>query len=184
FSTVDNAMQHRKALSLREAALAQQQKNADRNYQMAQDEFGYRKEVGDRDYQHTLDREKVDDDYRNKTFQADQSYRGSLLANAARQLAMQKETHDFQMNNAKYLQTIQQYTPQMNMAQQAINRGDYEAAKNIMAPVPDIVPLARILRDPNYAQSTVNAGQKLYGIMSSPDAHKDPMATLHSINEN
>lgn len=184
FSTVDNAMQQRKALSLREAALAQQQKNADRNYQMAQDEFGYRKEVGDRDYQHTLDREKVDDDYRNKTFQADQSYRGSLLANAARQLAMQKETHDFQMNNAKYLQTIQQYTPQMNMAQQAINRGDYEAAKNIMAPVPDIVPLARILRDPNYAQSTVNAGQKLYGIMSSPDAHKDPMATLHSINEN
>lgn len=184
FSTVDNAMQHRKALSLREAALAQQQKNADRNYQMAQDEFGYRKEVGDRDYQHTLDREKVDDDYRNKTFQADQSYRGSLLANAARQLAMQKETHDFQMNNAKYLQTMQQYTPQMNMAQQAINRGDYEAAKNIMAPVPDIVPLARILRDPNYAQSTVNAGQKLYGIMSSPDAHKDPMATLHSINEN
>lgn len=184
FSTVDNAMQQRKALGLREAALAQQQKNADRNYQMAQDEFGYRKEVGDRDYQHTLDREKVDDDYRNKTFQADQSYRGSLLANAARQLAMQKETHDFQMNNAKYLQTIQQYTPQMNMAQQAINRGDYEAAKNIMAPVPDIVPLARILRDPNYAQSTVNAGQKLYGIMSSPDAHKDPMATLHSINEN
>lgn len=184
FSTVDNAMQQRKALSLREAALAQQQKNADRNYQLAQDEFGYRKETGDRDYQHTLDREKVGDEHWNKTFQADQSYRGSQLANAAQQLKMQKETHDFQMNNARYQQRIQQYAPQTNMAQQAIQAGDYEAAKNIMADVPDDVPLARILKDPKYAQSTVNAGQKLYGIMSSPDAHKDPMATLHSINEN
>lgn len=184
FSTVDNAMQHRKALSLREAALAQQQKNADRNYELAQDEFGYRRETSDRDYKHTLDREKVGDEHWNKTFQADQSYRGSQLANAAQQLKMQKETHDFQMNNARYQQRIQQYAPQTNMAQQAIQAGDYEAAKNIMADVPDDVPLARILKDPKYAQSTVNAGQKLYGIMSSPDAHKDPMATLHSINEN
>ncbi|HIB1507714.1 TPA: hypothetical protein ACWV5T_002329 [Salmonella enterica subsp. enterica serovar Muenchen] len=177
-------MQQRKSLSLREAALAQQQKNSDRNYQLAQDEFGYRKETGDRDYQHTLDREKVGDDHWNKTFQADQSYKGSLLANAAQQLKMQKETHDFQMNNARYQQAIQQAAPRTYMAQQAIQVGDYEAAKNIMAPVSDIVPLARILRDPNFAQSTVSAGQKLYNIMSSPDAHKDPMATLHSINEN
>ncbi|EGX3500279.1 hypothetical protein BJH39_005373 [Salmonella enterica] len=184
FSTVDNAMQQRKALGLREAALAQQQKNADRNYELAQDEFGYRKETGDRDYQHTLDREKVGDEHWNKTFQADQSYRGSQLAIAGQQLAMQKETHDVQMNNMRYQQRIQQYAPQTNMAQQAIQAGDYEAAKNIMADVPDDVPLARILKDPKYAQSTVSAGQKLYGIMSSPDAHKDPMATLHSINEN
>lgn len=184
FSTVDNAMQNRKALGLREAALAQEQKNADRNFQLAQDESGYRKETGDRDYQHTLDREKVGDDFRNKELGLRQAETGARLGIARQQLAMQKEAHDFQMNNARYQQTIQQYAPRMNMAQQAIQAGDYEAAKNIMAPVPDIVPLARILRDPTYAQSTVSAGQKLYGIMSSPDAHKDPMATLHSINEN
>lgn len=177
FSTVDNAMQQRKALGLREAALAQQQKNSDRNYELAKDEFGYRKESDQRNFD-------SNNDHWNKTFQANQSYRGSLLANAAQQLKMQKETHDLQMNNARYQQRIQQYAPQTNMAQQAIQAGDYEAAKNIMADVPDDVPLARILKDPKYAQSTVNAGQKLYGIMSSPDAHKDPMATLHSINEN
>ncbi|EAA7929732.1 hypothetical protein F2D81_19220 [Salmonella enterica] len=176
FSTVDNAMQQRKALGLREAALAQQQKNADRNYELAQDEFGYRRESDQRNFD-------SNNEHWNKTFQANQSYRGSLLANAAQQLKMQKETHDSQMNNARYQQRIQQYTPQMNMAQQAIQAGDYEAAKNIMADVPDDVPLARILKDPKYAQSTVSAGQKLYGIMSSPDAHKDPMTTLHSINE-
>ncbi|EOV0291180.1 hypothetical protein ACOIPX_004740 [Salmonella enterica] len=184
FSTVDNAMQQRKALGLREAALAQQQKDADRNFQLAQDEFGYRKETGDRDYQHTLDRDKAGDDFRNKELGLRQADMNARLGIAQQQLAMQKETHDFEMNNAKYQQTIQQYAPRMNMAQQAIQAGDYEAAKNIMAPVPDIVPLARILRDPTYAQSTMSAGQKLYGIMSSPEAHKDPMATLHSINEN
>lgn len=178
FSTVDNAMQNRKAMSLREAEIAQQQKNADRNYQMAQDEFGYRKEVGNRDYQHTLDREKVGDERWGKEFGLRQSEAGARLGMARQQLAMQKESHDFQMNNARYQQTIQHYAPQMNMAQQAIQAGDYEAAKNIMTDVPDEIPLARILRDPKYAQSTVAAGQKLYGIMSSPEAHKDPMATL------
>lgn len=184
FNTVDNAMQHRKELGLREAALAQQQKNADRNFQLAQDEFGYRRETDDRNYQHALEREKVGDEYRGKEFGLRQAEAGARLGMARQQLAMQKETHDFQMNNARYQQTIRQYAPLTNMAQQAINQGDYEAARNIMAPVPDIVPLARILRDPNYAQSAVSAGQKLYGIMSSPEAHKDPMATLRSINEN
>ncbi len=184
FDTVDSAMQRRQELGLRQAALAQQQKNADRNYQLAQDEFGYQKETGDRNYQHTLDREKVGDERWGKEFGLRQAETGNRLAMARQQLAMQKETHDIQMNNARYQQTIQQYMPQMSMAQQAINQGDYEAAKNIMTDVPDIVPLARILKDPKYAQSTVSAGQKLYSIMSSPDAHKDPMATLHSINEN
>ncbi|EBY2576440.1 hypothetical protein OSP05_004256 [Salmonella enterica subsp. enterica serovar Newport] len=184
FSTVDNAMQQRKALGLREAALAQQQKNADRNYELAQDEFGYRKETGDRDYQHTLDREKVGDEHWGKEFGLRQAGMNARVGIARQQLAMQKETHDVQMNNMRYQQAIQQSATRTYMAQQAINQGDYEAAKNIMAPVSDIVPLARILRDPNFAQATVNAGQKLYGIMSSPDAHKDPMATLHSINEN
>lgn len=184
FNTVDNAMQHRKELGLREAALAQQQKNSDRNFQLAQDEFGYRKETDQKDFDLKKERYAKDDEHWGKEFGLRQAETGARLGMARQQLAMQKETHDFQMNNARYQQTIRQYAPLTNMAQQAINQGDYEAARNIMAPVPDIVPLARILRDPNYAQSAVSAGQKLYGIMSSPEAHKDPMATLRSINEN
>ncbi|HAG0014396.1 TPA: hypothetical protein G8O67_001633 [Salmonella enterica] len=183
FTTVDNAMQRRKELGLRETALAQQQKNSDRNYQLAQDEFGYRKEVGDRDYQHTLDREKVGDERWGKEFGLKQAETGARLGMERQRLGMAKEQHDFMMNNARHQQRIQQYAPQVGMAQQAIQAGDYEAARNIMSDVPDDVPLARILKDPKYAQSTVSAGKKLYDIMSSPDAHKDPMATLHSINE-
>ncbi|ELJ4477751.1 hypothetical protein QQU72_004686 [Salmonella enterica] len=173
FNTVDNAMQQRKAMGLREAALAQQQKNADREYQMAQDEFGYKKELDARD-----------DDFRKKEFGLKQLDTQARLGMERQQLAMQKETHDFKMNNARYQQRIQQYAPQVHMAQQAIQARDYDAARNILSDVPDDVPLARILRDPKYAQSTVSAGQKLYGIMSSPTSHKDPMAALHNINEN
>ncbi|HFJ2022407.1 TPA: hypothetical protein ACGTLQ_001932 [Salmonella enterica] len=184
FSTVDNAMQHRKALGLREAALAQQQKNADRNYQLAQDEFGYQKETGDRNYQHTLDRDKVDDDFKNREFGLKQREANSRIGIASQQLAMQKKEFDFRMNNARYQQILQQNEPITTGIMNAIQVGDYKAAQDMAADADDRIPIVRILKNPKYAQSTVNAGQKLYGIMSSPEAHKDPMATLHSINEN
>ncbi|HCA3884963.1 TPA: hypothetical protein MPK85_005740, partial [Salmonella enterica] len=104
FSTVDNAMQNRKALSLREAALAQQQKNADRNYELAQDEFGYRKETDNRDYQHTLDRDKVGDEHWGKEFGLRQAETGARIGMERQRLGMQKEEHDFTMNNARYQQ--------------------------------------------------------------------------------
>ncbi|EDV5543072.1 TPA: hypothetical protein R3975_001062 [Salmonella enterica subsp. enterica serovar Muenchen] len=186
FSTVDNAMQHRKALSLREAALAQQQKNADRNYQLAQDEFGYQKETGDRNYQHTLDRDKTDDEHWNKTFQADQSYKGSLLANAAQQLKMQKETHDFQMNNAKYLQDMQQWEPHNRVLESLISQGKVQEAREYAKAnnMPLTIPVVKMLNDTGYTQSILSGGKKLHSIMSAPDAHKDPMATLNAINDN
>ncbi|EEI4448042.1 hypothetical protein G0S15_001412 [Salmonella enterica] len=186
FSTVDNAMQQRKALGLREAALAQQQKNADRNYELAQDEFGYRKETGDRDYQHTLDREKVGDEHWNKTFQADQSYRGSQLAIAGQQLKMQKETHGVQMSNAKYLQTMQQWEPHNRVLESLISQGKVQEAREYAKNynMPSTIPMVKMLNDTGYTQSVLNAGQKLHSIMSAPDAHKDPMAVMDTINNN
>lgn len=184
FSTVDNAMQNRKALSLREAALAQEQKNSDRNYQLAQDEFGYRKETGDRDYQHTLSREKVGDEHWGKEFGLKQSESGARIGMDRQRLAMQKEEHDFTMNNARYQQMMQQNEPITRGIMNAIQAGDWSAAQDMAADADDRIPIVRILKNPKYAQSTVSAGQKLYNIMSSPDAHKDPMATLHSLNEN
>lgn len=184
FSTVDNAMQQRKALGLREAALAQEQKNADRNYQMAQDRFSYEKETGDRDYQHTLSREKVGDEHWGKEFGLKQSESGARIGMERQRLGMQKEEYDFRMNNAKYQQMMQQNEPITRGITNAIQAGDWSAAQDMAADADDRIPIVRILKDPKYAQSTVSAGQKLYSIMSSPEAHKDPMATLHSINEN
>lgn len=184
FSTVDNAMQHRKELGLREAALAQQQKNADRNYELAQDEFGYRKETGDRDYQHTIDREKVGDEHWGKDFGLRQAEAGARIGMERQRLGMAKEQHDFMMNNARQQQVEQQYAPLVSAGEEKLNAGDIDGFLEVMRGVPDQIPLARIAHNHDYAQATVAAGQKLYNFMSSPEAHKDPMATLHNINEN
>ncbi|ECI3890519.1 hypothetical protein AHV09_27845, partial [Salmonella enterica subsp. enterica] len=186
FSTVDNAMQQRKALGLREAALAQQQKNADRNYELAQDEFGYRKETGDRDYQHTLDREKVGDEHWGKEFGLRQAGMNARVGIARQQLAMQKETHDVQMNNAKYLQTMQQWEPHNRVLESLISQGKVQEGREFAKSynMPLTIPAVRMLLDPGYTQSVLNAGQKLHSIMSAPDAHKDPMAVMDTINNN
>lgn len=186
FSTVDNAMQHRKELGLREAALAQQQKNSDRNFQLAQDEFGYRKETGDRDYQHTIDREKVGDEHWGKEFGLRQAETGARIGMERQRLGMQKEEHDFTMNNAKYQQTMQQWEPHTRIIENLIAQGKVqearEYAKNNNMPL--TIPVVKMLNDTGYTQSILSGGQKLHSIMSSPDAHKDPMATLNAINDN
>ncbi len=179
FSTVDNAMQQRKALSLREAALAQEQKNSDRNYELATDKFNFDKDTNQRDFENQ-------NDHWNKTFQADQSYKGSLLANAAQQLKMQKETHDSQMNNAKYLQTMQQWEPHNRVLESLISQGKVQEAREYAKNynMPSTIPMVKMLNDTGYTQSILNAGQKLHSIMSAPDAHKDPMAVMDTINNN
>lgn len=186
FSTVDNAMQQRKALSLREAALAQQQKNADRNYQLAQDEFGYRKETGDRDYKHTLEREKVDDDFKNREFGLKQREANSRIGIASQQLAMQKKEFDFRMNNAKYQQDMQQWEPHNRVLESLISQGKVQEAREYAKAnnMPLTIPVVKMLNDTGYTQSILSGGQKLHSIMSAPDAHKDPMATLNAINDN
>ncbi|EGQ7595617.1 hypothetical protein I6R01_003836 [Salmonella enterica subsp. enterica serovar Cerro] len=175
FNTVDNAMQQRKAMGLREAALAQQQKNADREYQMAQDEFGYKKELDARD-----------DDFRKKEFGLKQLDTQARLGMERQQLAMQKETHDFKMNNAKYLQTMQQWEPDNRVVESLLAQGkvqeaaEYTKSRNM----PTTIPVVRMLRDNEYAQSVFNAGKNLYSIMSAPDVHKNPMSVMDAINDN
>lgn len=184
FQTVDGAMQRRKEMGLREAEMAQRQKNTERSFQMAEDELGHKKEVDQRNFDYQRDRDQVGDERWGKEFGLKTLDTKTRLGVAQQQQSMQKEAHDFRMNNARYEKTIQQYEPQIKMAQQAIQAGDYEAARKIMADVPDDVPLARLLRDPMFAQSTVTAGQKLYGIMSSEDVRKNPQSAMDLINDN
>ncbi|EBS1323995.1 hypothetical protein D6T51_07580 [Salmonella enterica subsp. enterica serovar Muenchen] len=184
FQTVDGAMQRRKEMGLREAEMAQRQKNTERSFQMAEDEFGHKKEVDQRNFDYQRDRDQVGDERWGKEFGLKALDTKTRLGVAQQQQSMQKEAHDFRMNNARYEKMIQQYEPQIKMAQQAIQAGDYEAARKIMADVPDDVPLARLLRDPVFAQSTVTAGQKLYGIMSSEDVRKNPQSAMDLINDN
>ncbi|HDC2546225.1 TPA: hypothetical protein O7139_005376 [Salmonella enterica] len=169
FSTVDNAMQQRKALGLREAALAQQQKNADRNYELAQDEFGYRKETGDRDYQHTLDREKVGDDFRNKELGLRQAGMNARIGIARQQLAMQKDEHDYMRRRQERDDMLKQDEPIAQAALNAYQKGDYKATWDFINQLHDGHPMKQMIK-PGYAQSSMNA---MNGIRQILQGHPD-----------
>ncbi|EBY1954692.1 hypothetical protein HAZ28_004762 [Salmonella enterica] len=169
FSTVDNAMQHRKALGLREAALAQQQKNADRNFQLTQDEFRYRRETGERDYRHTLDRDKAGDDFRNKELGLRQAGMNARLGIAQQQLAMQKEQQDYMMGRQKRLDMLQADEPIAQAALNSYQQGDYGATVNFINQLHDGHPMKQMIK-PGYAQSSMNA---LNGVREILQGHPD-----------
>ncbi len=90
FSTVDQAMTRRKELGLREAQLAQQQKNTDRAYEFAQSQFEHSKDVDQRNFDYKT---KVDDrDYalKEREFNAAQNYRNASLGMEQQRLQLQK----------------------------------------------------------------------------------------------
>ncbi|EDT3088940.1 hypothetical protein XS16_005432, partial [Salmonella enterica subsp. enterica serovar Newport] len=186
FSTVDNAMQQRKALGLREAALAQQQKNSDRNFQLAQDEFGYRKEADQKDLDLKKERYAKDDEHWGKDFDLRQTETGARIGMERQRLGMQRQEHDLMMNNAKYQQTMQQWEPHTRIIENLISQGKVqearEYAKNNNMPL--TIPVVKMLNDTGYTQSVLDSGRELFNVMTSPDAHKDPMAVMNAINDN
>ncbi|EDG4311598.1 hypothetical protein AB5G42_004899 [Salmonella enterica subsp. enterica serovar Teko] len=169
FSTVDNAMQHRKELGLREAALAQQQKNADRNFQLAQDEFGYRKETGERDYQHTLDQDKVRDEHWNKTFALDSAYKNAQTGLEFRRLRNAENQMDYIRRRQERDDQLKQDEPIAQGALNAYQKGDYKATWDFINQLHDGHPMKQMIK-PGYAQSSMNA---LNGVREILQGHPD-----------
>ncbi|EDU0501666.1 hypothetical protein GRH00_003598 [Salmonella enterica subsp. salamae] len=169
FDTVDSAIQRRQEAGLRQAALAQQQQNADRNYQMAQDEFGYRKEVDDRDYQHTLDREKVGDEQWGREFGLRQADTGARLGIASQRLAMQKDEHDYTRRRQEREDLLKQDEPIAQGALNAYQKGDYKATWDFINQLHDGHPMKQMIK-PGYAQSSMNA---MNGVREILQGHPD-----------
>ncbi|EBP4585639.1 hypothetical protein VH79_20955 [Salmonella enterica] len=177
FSTVDNAMQQRKALGLREAALAQQQKNADRNYEMAQDEFNYRKESGDRDYQHAIEREKVGDEHWGKEFGLRKAETGARLGMERQRLSMAKEQYDYMRRRQERDDMLKQDEPIAQWALNAYQKGDYKATWDFINQLHDGNPMKQMIK-PGYAQSSMNA---MNGISQILQGHPDD--AIKSLNK-
>lgn len=169
FNTVDSAMQRRKALGLREAALAQQQKNADRNFQLAQDEFGYRKETGERDYQHTLDQDKVRDEHWNKTFALDSAYKNAQTGLEFRRLRNAENQMDYIRRRQERDDQLKQDEPIAQGALNAYQKGDYKATWDFINQLHDGHPMKQMIK-PGYAQSSMKA---LNGVREILQGHPD-----------
>lgn len=169
FSTVDNAMQNRKALSLREAALAQQQKNSDRNFQLAQDEFGYRKETDQKDFDLKKERYAKDDDHWDKTFAVDSAYKNAQIGLESRRLRNAEKQQDYMIGRQKHLDALEEDKPMAQAALNSYQQGDYGATVNFIDQLHDGHPMKQVIK-PGYAQSSMNA---LNGVREILQGHPD-----------
>ncbi|ECC3463689.1 hypothetical protein AA471_13540 [Salmonella enterica subsp. enterica] len=169
FSTVDNAMQNRKALGLREAALAQQQKNSDRNFQLAQDEFGYRKETDQKDLDLKKERYAKDDEHWNKTFAVDSAYKNAQIGLESRRLRNAEKQQDYMIGRQKHLDALEEDKPIAQAALNSYQQGDYGATVNFINKLHDGHPMKQMIK-PGYAQSSMNA---LNGVREILQGHPD-----------
>uniref|UniRef100_UPI003F66675E hypothetical protein n=1 Tax=Salmonella enterica TaxID=28901 RepID=UPI003F66675E len=169
FSTVDNAMQQRKALGLREAALAQQQKNADRNYELAQDEFGYRKETDQKDLDLKKERYAKDDEHWDKTFSVDSAYKNAQIGLESRRLRNAEKQQDYMIGRQKHLDALEEDKPIAQAALNSYQQGDYGATVNFINQLHDGHPMKQMIK-PGYAQSSMNA---LNGVREILQGHPD-----------
>ncbi|EGU0049946.1 hypothetical protein LRV70_004449 [Escherichia coli] len=178
FSTVDQAMARRKELGLREAQLAQQQKNNERDFEFAQSQFEHNKDVDQRNFDY---RAKVDDrNYalKEREFNANQNYRNASLGMEQQRLQLQK----YNQRRLEYNDMIAHSQPLMEALGKAIEAGDQEAATRLFGQLPKGHPLI-LMSNEGYAakagQAVINL-QKIFG--DKPDMAIDSLNTPENLD--
>ncbi|HBA6777704.1 hypothetical protein [Escherichia coli] len=160
FSTVDQAMTRRKELGLREAQLAQQQKNTDRAYEFAQSQFEHSKDVDQRNFDYKT---KVDDrDYalKEREFNAAQNYRNASLGMEQQRLQLQK----YNQRRLEYNDMIANSQQVMTALGQAVEAGDRDTAVRLFGMLPKGHPF-RVMSTEGYvakSRQAVNNLQKIF----------------------
>ncbi|EEC9211168.1 hypothetical protein RM179_002516 [Escherichia coli] len=160
FSTVDQAMTRRKELGLREAQLAQQQKNNERDFEFAQSQFEHNKDVDQRNFDY---RAKVDDrNYalQEREFNANQNYRNASLGMEQQRLQLQK----YNQRRLEYNDMLARDQPVMAALGKAVDAGDRDAAMHLYGQLSEGNPL-RLMANDGYAAKAgqaVNNLQKIF----------------------
>ncbi|HDH7178305.1 TPA: hypothetical protein PJF95_005051 [Escherichia coli] len=160
FSTVDQAMTRRKELGLREAQLAQQQKNNERDFEFAQSQFEHRKENDQRTYD--LNVRNADREYalKEREYAAAQNYRNASLGLSQQRLQLEK----YNQRRLEYNDMIAHSQPLMEALGKAIDAGDQEAATRLFGQLPKGHPLTLMSNDGYAAKAgqAVNNLQKIF----------------------
>ncbi|EEU2895857.1 hypothetical protein E2I16_005149, partial [Escherichia coli] len=178
FSTVDQAMTRRKELGLREAQLAQQQKNNERDFEFAQSQFEHRKENDQRTYD--LNVRNADREYalKEREHKAAQNYRNASLGLSQQRLQLEK----YNQRRLEYNDMIAHSQPLMEAIGKAIEAGDQEAATRLFGQLPKGHPLI-LMSNEGYAakagQAVINL-QKIFG--DKPDMAIDSLNTPENLD--
>ncbi|HFO6117944.1 TPA: hypothetical protein ACHKTE_003752 [Escherichia coli] len=178
FSTVDQAMTRRKELGLREAQLAQQQKNNERDFEFAQSQFEHRKENDQRTYD--LNVRNADREYalKEREHKAAQNYRNASLGLSQQRLQLEK----YNQRRLEYNDMIAHSQPLMEALGKAIEAGDQEAATRLFGQLPKGHPLI-LMSNEGYAakagQAVINL-QKIFD--DKPDMAIDSLNTPENLD--
>ncbi|EFB7807916.1 hypothetical protein RDU06_003461 [Escherichia coli] len=178
FSTVDQAMTRRKELGLREAQLARQQKNNERDFEFAQSQFEHRKENDQRTYD--LNVRNADREYalKEREHKAAQNYRNASLGLSQQRLQLEK----YNQRRIEYNDMIAHSQPLMEALGKAIEAGDQEAATRLFGQLPKGHPLI-LMSNEGYAakagQAVINL-QKIFG--DKPDMAIDSLNTPENLD--
>ncbi|HFP5534503.1 TPA: hypothetical protein ACHIF7_002671 [Escherichia coli] len=160
FSTVDQAMTRRKELGLREAQLARQQKNNERDFEFAQSQFEHRKENDQRTYD--LNVRNADREYalKEREHKAAQNYRNASLGMEQQRLQLQK----YNQRRLEYNDMLARDQPVMAALGKAVDAGDRDAAMRLYGQLSEGNPL-RLMANDGYAAKAgqaVNNLQKIF----------------------
>ncbi|ELE3709057.1 hypothetical protein ABVU13_004353 [Escherichia coli] len=160
FSTVDQAMTRRKELGLREAQLARQQKNNERDFEFAQSQFEHRKENDQRTYD--LNVRNADREYalKEREHKAAQNYRNASLGMEQQRLQLQK----YNQRRLEYNDMLARDQPVMAVLGKAVDAGDRDAAMRLYGQLSEGNPL-RLMANDGYAAKAgqaVNNLQKIF----------------------
>ncbi|HHY8098424.1 TPA: hypothetical protein ACV7ZZ_005473, partial [Escherichia coli] len=168
----------RKELGLREAQLAQQQKNNERDFEFAQSQFEHRKENDQRTYD--LNVRNADREYalKEREHKAAQNYRNASLGLSQQRLQLEK----YNQRRLEYNDMIAHSQPLMEAIGKAIEAGDQEAATRLFGQLPKGHPLI-LMSNEGYAakagQAVINL-QKIFG--DKPDMAIDSLNTPENLN--
>lgn len=165
FSTVDQAMTRRKELGLREAQLARQQKNNERDFEFAQSQFEHRKENDQRTYD--LNVRNADREYalKEREHKAAQNYRNASLGMEQQRLQLQK----YNQRRLEYNDMLARDQPVMAALGKAVDAGDRDAAMRLYGQLSEGNPL-RLMANDGYA---AKAGQAVNNLQKIFDGKPD-----------
>ena len=162
FSTVDQAMTRRKELGLREAQLAQQQKNNERDFEFAQSQFEHNKNVDQRDFDYKA---KVDDrDYalKEREFNANQNYRNASLGMEQQRLRMQK----YNQRRLEYNDMLARDQPVMAALGKAVDAGERDAAMRLYGQLSEGNPQRQLSRKVKFSNNWQKQKRKIQRLHS------------------
>lgn len=123
FNMVDSAVSRRQESELRRLQLQQQQQNADRSFNLAQERFGHDKDMGLKSWERQLEQDKTAQSNWDKTFALNQKNSDRSYGLQAQSAKLARDQFDFKVEAMKRQQRLEEEMPMVKAAWDRLDAG-------------------------------------------------------------